>query len=76
MKVILLFAGLRNQGRQAATDFDWGLKVLRSFFPIQQGDEMQVAKRMVFLMVLLLCTTASAAEDKENMVKLSVPDAV
>lgn len=31
---------------------------------------------MVFLMVLLLCTTASAAEDKENMVKLSVPDAV
>jgi hypothetical protein len=26
-------------------------------------------------MVLLLCTTASAAEDKENMVKLSVPDA-
>jgi len=25
-------------------------------------------------MVLLLCTTASAADDKEIMVKLSVPD--
>ena len=36
---------------------------------------MQVAKRMIFLMVLLLCTTASAADEREIMVKLTVPDA-
>jgi hypothetical protein len=31
--------------------------------------------RVIWLLILLLCTTASAADDKEIMVKLTVPDA-
>jgi len=36
---------------------------------------MQMAKRMILPLILLLCTTAFGADEKEITVKLTVPDA-
>ena len=36
---------------------------------------MQMTKRMILPLILLLCTTALGADEKEITVKLTVPDA-
>jgi len=58
-----------------AYPLDWHINALRPFCPIHKGDEMKIMTRVIWLLILLFYTTAWGADEREIMVKLTVPDA-